>query len=305
MAQAAADTRPDHTSPLLTFLYVSRMHIVAIASLGTLTFGWLFTGIHAPALALVAAVDWFLVNLVNRVVDLPEDRANRIAGTELVSRRQGAIVAGSIGLLVASFVVVQVVEPSLWPLRLGYHLLGLVYNVPLLPGSRGRRVRLKELYLVKNTASALGFVITVFGYPLAALGGELAVGWPYVATMLVFFFFSELSYEVVYDLRDVDGDRLQNVRTFPVVHGRTVTRRIIYGMLGTSALALALGYASSAIDWAGFVMGVGLVVQLVAYRRFDARGVTARDCIVLTLTGAGLLAAYNAWVLTGLPLSPF
>lgn len=290
---------------LLTFLSVSRLHIVAIAALGTLTFGWLFTGVHAPSLALIAAVDWFLVNLVNRVVDLPEDRANRIAGTELVARRSGALVVLSLGVLAASFVVVQVVEPELWPLRVAYHLLGLVYNVRLIPVGGGRRTRLKELYAIKNTASALGFVITVFGYPLVALAAERTVGWGYVVTMGVFFFFSELSYEVVYDLRDVEGDRQARVPTFPVVHGRAVTRGIVYGLLATSAAALAVGYGAGLIDWAGFVMVVGLAVQLGAYLRFDARGVDARDCIRLTLAGAGLLAAYNAWVLSGLPLAPW
>ena len=301
------DARSADETPLgtfLTFLSISRLHIVAIAAFGTLTFGWLFTGLHAPSLALIAAVDWFLVNLVNRVVDIPEDRTNRIAGTELVARRSRALLVLSVAVLAGSFVVVQLIEPQIWPLRVAYHLLGLVYNVRLIPTGRGR-TRLKELYAVKNTASAVGFMITVFGYPLVALAGARTVGWGYVATMAVFFFFSELSYEVVYDLRDVEGDRQAKVPTFPVVHGRAVTRVIVYGLLGTSALALIAGYAVRAIDWAGFIMVVGLVVQLVAYRRFDARGVNARDCIRLTLTGAGLLAAYNAWVLVGLPLSPW
>lgn len=304
MAHARAVPEPP-LSGALTFLAVSRLHIVAIAALGTLTFGWLFTGIHATSLALIAAVDWFLVNLVNRVVDIPEDRANHIAGTELVARRSGALVVLSVAVLVGSFVVVQLVEPTLWPLRVAYHLLGLVYNLRLIPLGGGRRTRLKELYVIKNSASALGFMITVFGYPLVALAGERTVGWGYVIAMGVFFFFSELSYEVVYDLRDVPGDEAAGVPTFPVVHGRRVTRGIIYGLLGVSALALIVGYAARVIDWAGFIMIVGLAVQLAAYLRFDARGVTARDCIRLTLTGAGLLAAYNAWVLTGLPLSPW
>ena len=59
---------------LALFASVSRLHIVAIAALGTFTFGWLFTGRHLPQLAAITAFDWFLVNLLNRVVDLPEDR---------------------------------------------------------------------------------------------------------------------------------------------------------------------------------------------------------------------------------------
>lgn len=296
----------DRPSDLVSFLSVSRLHIVAIAALGTLTFGWLFTGSHDPLLPWIAAVDWFLVNLVNRVVDLPEDRRNRIAGTEFVARRREALVALSVGTLAASFVVVQVLVPSIWPLRVAYHVLGITYNLPLIPAGRGRRVRLKELYLVKNSASAVGFVLTVFGYPLVALADRVRVDTPYVLVLLAFFFLSELSYEVVYDLRDIPGDREAGIPTFPVVHGRRVTRFIVFGLLGGSAAALGGGYALGLIDWPAFVMVLGLGMQLGAYLRFEARGVTARDCILLTLLGAGLLALYNLWIVAGLPLDgPF
>lgn len=292
-------------SPITTFLLVSRLHIVTIAALGTLTFGWLFTGEYLWTLPLIAAVDWFLVNLVNRVVDLPEDRANRITGTDWVARHSKILLALSVGVLATSFVVVQCLQPALWPLRAGYHLLGFAYNYPLLPLGRERRIRLKEIYGVKNTASAMGFLITVFGYPLASSWGGLQVGWDYVITMALFFFFSELSYEVVYDLRDIPGDREAGIPTFPVVHGLEVTRSIVYGLLALSAMALITGYAADLIDWPAFIMIVGLGVQLAAYQYFQRRGVTATDCILLTLTGAGLLLAYNLWVWSGLPLNPF
>ena len=62
---------------LALFASISRLHIVAIAALGTFTFGWVFTGQHPWLIAAVSALDWFLVNLLNRVVDIPEDRANQ------------------------------------------------------------------------------------------------------------------------------------------------------------------------------------------------------------------------------------
>ncbi|NOZ01908.1 MAG: UbiA family prenyltransferase [Deltaproteobacteria bacterium] len=299
------NTIADRDNGFITFLLVSRLHIVAIAAMGTLTFGWLFTGIQTWTLPVIAAVDWFLVNLVNRVVDLPEDAANDISGTDWVARYKGALLVVSISILAASFVAVQFLEPRIWPLRVAYHLLGFAYNYPLVPLGGGRRIRLKEIYLVKNSASALGFMITVFGYPLVAAGGGVHVGPEYIWTMATFFFFSELSYEVVYDLRDIQGDRRAGVPTFPVMHGIEVTRSIVYGLLAISALALITGYAMAWIDWRAFVMIIGLAVQLAAYQRFRRRGVTASNCIVLTLLGAGLLLAYNAWVWSGLPLDPF
>src|SRR4051812_45297058 len=129
---------------------VGRLHIVAIAALGTFTFGWLFTGRHPWFLAAITALDWFLVNLLNRAVDLPEDRANGILGTDLVAAHRRVILGSGFAALLGSLALVHAVVPAITPLRLAYHALGLAYNWRLLPGKR----RIKELYFWKNTASA-------------------------------------------------------------------------------------------------------------------------------------------------------
>src|SRR5271154_7047988 len=99
---AVAARSPD---ALRVFASVSRLHIVVIAALGTLTFGWLFTGKYYFLLSGVCALDWFLVNLLNRVVDLPEDRANGIVGTDFIARNAGGVRAGAFGVLFASLVI--------------------------------------------------------------------------------------------------------------------------------------------------------------------------------------------------------
>ena len=45
---------------------VGRWHIVAIATMAVFTFGWLFTGRYLWLLTLTCALDWYIVNLVNR-----------------------------------------------------------------------------------------------------------------------------------------------------------------------------------------------------------------------------------------------
>ncbi|MBD3669137.1 MAG: UbiA family prenyltransferase, partial [Gammaproteobacteria bacterium] len=271
---------------------VSRLHIVAIATLGTFTFGWLFTGDYPWLLAGICALDWFIVNLLNRVVDLEEDKVNRITGVAFVDRNRRAIVVAGFALLIGSLVAVAFLHPELTLLRLGYHSLGLAYNWPILPGRR----RIKELYFFKNTASAAGFIITVFLYPLALAGwgadpAQLAPGitpatiWVTVAYFVLF----ELSYEVIYDLRDEEGDRAANVRTYPVVHGAKGAMRIIDGLIFVSAAILALGYASGVVPWRIFVMIVAPFLNLAFYKRAVKRGITSADCVTLAWVGAALL----------------
>jgi 4-hydroxybenzoate polyprenyltransferase len=283
------------------FASVSRLHIVAIGALGALTFSWVFFGQRMPLVAAVAALDWFLVNLLNRVVDVPEDRANGIVGTDFVARNRRALVVVGFGLLGTSLLVVFLVAPMLTPFRLAFHTLGLAYNWPLLPGRR----RIKQLYFWKNTASAVGFMLTVFAYPLAlghSLGLTPRIGVLGIVLCGAFFALFELSYEVLYDLRDAPGDRAAGVATYPVVHGEKTAMRIVDGLVVTSMAIVIGGFVAGPVPWRVVVMVVAPVVQLVWYKRIARhRDVSARDCIRLTWVGTAMLAAYNVWVSVGLP----
>jgi 4-hydroxybenzoate polyprenyltransferase len=288
-------------------LGLGRLHIVSIGAVGTLTFGWLLTGRYPWLLAALSGLDWFLVNLLNRVVDLPEDTANRIAGTDLAQRHRRAILGAGFTLLIASLLLGHVLAPSVTALRMGFHLLGLGYNWPLLPGRR----RIKQLYFWKNAASATGFVLTVFAYPLAAAGC-----WPFaqptaamppgispatVALAVAFFAPFELSYEVIYDLRDVAGDRAAGLRTFPVVHGTRGAMRIVIGLLLGSLAPLGVGYALGLVPWRLAIMGAAPLIQLGATELRLRRGIDARFCIGLTWLGVALLITYHLWFLGHLP----
>ncbi len=286
---------------LKLFSSIGRLHIVAIAALGNFTFGWLFTGHYAFGLAAICALDWFLVNLLNRVVDLPEDRKNAIVGTDFVSMHRRTIIVLGFATLFVSLLAVQLVYPVILPLRIAYHLLGFAYNWPLFPGGR----RIKQLYFWKNCASATGFMITVFGYPLFAFGAfddrGVGISAATIAFSGVFFFLFELSYEVIYDLRDAPGDAIATVRTYPVVHGERGAIKIIDGLIAGSMLALVVGYATGALPWRIFIMICAPAIQLVVYKRWLKRGITAQDCINLTWLGALLLTIYHLWVIAKLP----
>lgn len=281
-----------------------RLHITVIAALGVFTFGWLFLGRYPWLLTAVCALDWFLVNLANRVVDLPEDEANLITAAGFVGRHRRLILGFVMGVLVVSLVVVHFLNPAITGLRVAGHLLGVFYNWPLL---RGRR-RLKELYILKNTASAMGFMITVFGYPLATLcwgGGphEFPPGitWATVIFSSVFFFLFEVSYEVIYDLRDIKGDALAKVRTFPVVHGVKAAVHIADALTWASVAVLAVGYALNFVPWRIFIMAAAPMMQFALYKRALKRGISAEFCTGITWLGAALLLTYNLWVLAKLP----
>ena len=293
---AAAALTP---SPLRVFASVTRVHIVAIAAMGTFTFGWLFTGTHPWLLSAVCALDWFLVNLLNRVVDQREDRHNGVVGTDFIAEHAPVVRAGAFGVLFASLVILHLAMPAITLLRVAFHSLGLIYNWPLLPGG----IRIKQLYFLKNAASATGFMLTCLAYPIAQAHGELAegIGPAAILTTALFFFLFELSYEVIYDLRDAPGDREAGVSTYPVVHGERGAVKIIDGLCIASAATLILGFALRLVPWRIAVMVIAPIVQVFVYKRWLARGITSADCVNLTWLGAGLLVAYHLWIALGLP----
>ncbi len=282
---------------LATLASIARIHIVAIAATGTVTFAWALCGARPGWLAALCALDWFVVNLLNRAVDLREDAANGIPGTDLVARHRRAFLGVGFAVLALSFLVTAAFAPALLPLRAAFHGLGFAYNWPLLPGRR----RIKQLAFWKNAASATGFLITVLGYPLVTLPTRPDVTIATVVATASFFFVFELSYEVLYDLRDVEGDRLADVRTWPVIYGVALGWRIAIGQMLVSFAVLVVAYLARAVPWRIAVMGIAPLVQLMASARIVKRGITTRDCVSLTWVGTALLASYYVWERLGLP----
>lgn len=286
----AASPAPDFAA----LLPLARPHIVAIAALGTLTFGRFLSGELLVGLATVAALDWFLVNVVNRAVDLAEDRENDVPGVAFLAAHRARVAQVAVGALALSLLLTHLLAPALTPWRLGYHALGAAYNFPLL----GRR--LKRVYGVKNVVSAAGFLITAFAYPLAIAGATIDVRA--VAALAVFFFLFELSYELVYDLRDTDGDRVAGVPTLPAVHGPVVAGRVI-DLLATMSIGVLVGSTvSGRLAWGHAVLGVAPALQMLLVRIWrDQGGPTDADCVRLTWLGAAMLAVHQGWLLLGLP----
>jgi 4-hydroxybenzoate polyprenyltransferase len=133
--------------------------------------------------------------------------------------------------------------------------------------------------------------------------------WGGVVALALYFVLFELTYEILYDLRDLEGDRAEHVPTYPVVHGERAARRIIDGLLVASALVLGGAFVAGLVGLREALMLVAPLVQWLFYRPRLRRGLTPRDCIALTHLGSALLAFYLAgtavWLAAGLPPNIF
>jgi 4-hydroxybenzoate polyprenyltransferase len=290
---------------------ITRFHILLIGAVAAVMFGWMMTGRYLWFLGGLAALDWFLINLMNRVTDIDEDLKNGIRGTERVARRRVAITVGSFALMIGSIVATHLLWPALTPWRVAVQVIGLGYNYDIVPTPRGLS-RFKEIYFFKNFGSSALFTLTGFVYPLAVAHAE---GWPLLLTpaaivaLILFFIPFELTYEILYDLRDLEGDRAEGVPTYPVVHGEARARQIIDGLLIGSSLVLVIAVGAGALGLRELLMLVAPALQWVVYRRWVRRGLTPRDCIVLTHVGTAQLALFLVgtwlWLEAGLPANVY
>ncbi|MFL5320940.1 MAG: UbiA family prenyltransferase [Myxococcaceae bacterium] len=291
---------PKSPSIFATFAALSRLHILAIASFACLVFGWLLTGSWLAAAAVLCCVDWFIVNLVNRVADLAEDRENGIVGTDLISAHGRLFELGCGALLVGSLVGVHLVAPQLTVYRVCFHAIGLAYNYKLLPTPKGR-TRFKETYFFKNFSSAVLFVLSTMLYPLAL--AKAPVQPLYLALLVGFFLPLEMTYEVIYDLRDVKGDAKEKVPTFPVVHSVATSHRIIDGLIILSAASLLAGGVLGVFKLRELVLIAAPIQQALYFHFRLKRAPTPDKCIFITWLGAAQVLSYVIWVNAGLPVS--
>lgn len=288
-------------------LSIARYHIVLIAMTASLVFGWLTTGRYGWLLACVVGLDWFLINLFNKVTDVEEDLKNGIPGTERVLARKKLLTALCFALLVGSFAS-HVVFPQLTPWRVLVQLIGLAYSYKLIPTPSGMK-RIKELYFFKNFGSAFLFILTCLVYPISNNDYTVTVSWSYVAALALFFVPFEVSYEILYDFRDLEGDAQEGIPTFPVVHGSATAKKLIDALLALSVTTILIALMTGIFGLRELLFVVAPIAQLFFYRPRLLRGLTSNDCIVLTHLGSAQLILFlvgtTLWLDAGLPANIF
>jgi len=178
----------------------------------------------APFMAFVL---WhFALYVYNRYTDRGEDALNSVVEAmddfhgKIALFLTGISLIGGLGLLVyGGYSVI-------------YYLLSLpcvfLYGQPLLGG----KLRIKSITFVKNIYAvlfcwALPFVLTSVTYAGSLDVLRQSPPWGGIVAM----FFGIMAYEMVWDLRDVEGDRQSGVMTVPVRFGEDVCKLFIAVLL--------------------------------------------------------------------------
>jgi len=130
-------------------------------------------------------------------------------------------------------------------------LMGLIYNLPILPFRRLRRIR--NIPASKNIGMAGAWcVITVipplFEQPVPFSHALLLN----VGVVFVFAFTMVFVRSMILDMRDIQGDLMVGDETIPIILGRRLTKALLYLLLAVCAAGLIVGAL------AGWTSRVGL-----------------------------------------------
>lgn len=224
------------TSTLADSIVRSRIHII-LCSIAA-TWGWArVTG------GFVTAGDFLVVSLTmasvyswNRLEDGREDCVNDpVASRHAADHRSGISLFCCIAACGAVGLSLLHGDPSAVGYVLLVLLLGLLYSTPI----RGPvlRRRLKEVFLVKNLTSAVGWSVLTIIYPAVHTGTPIELmHWCAVGVM----FAAVWNVEIIWDIRDREGDRLAGIPTIPLRFGMDVSRACVIGLSAFTA-ALVLG----------------------------------------------------------------
>lgn len=276
---------------IFSFLTVSSLFIGATGFFKTLM-AFIFLGIE-PSFQVCSVVSLmtFSVYSLNKLTDFKEDAVNIPERMRFLAGRKRLVLFYSLAAYLLSIILAFIDTPIAVPIVFIPLVANLVYGSKLLPGVP----RFKDIPVMKNLFVALTWAICVTLLPIAHIGQRPET--PIVIMVFGFLLTRSFVNTVLYDIRDVDGDRAQGVRTIPVLLGTKKTLIILLAL--NSALLPWLFFAGSVMPPLALAMIFYGFMYIMYFRTrrdplvldFFVDGEWMHFCILfLALRGLGFLA---------------
>lgn len=217
-------------SRVASFLISTSLFLAINGSFKVFFSGLLFN-IFAFNMVIITFLTTFSTYGLNKLTDFREDsintpeRAEAIKKIELIFKLSVA-VSFFLSLVLGFFESILTLPILLFPL-----LLGILYSIRF-----SRKIpRLKDITGVKNLTIALSWAVGSTFFPLIYLADKKII-----LIILVFYFFFLKSYinSIIFDICDIEGDRMSGVMTIAVSLGREKTKILLLILNSTLLLWL-------------------------------------------------------------------
>ena len=275
----------------------NRLHI----TLSAVALMWLWSRLLSYP---VRVVDYVILALVvaficqwNRLTDQQEDRINcpddlAIAVRERKKIRIFCFAAAALAM------TLMILTTTRWLISAALLLaaaLGFFYSTPLMPWKSSKRI--KDLFIFKNLSSAIGWSIGTVLYP--AMQSDYVADVKFYAA-LTYMAISTMTYEMIWDMRDIRGDRIAGVQTLPVAMGLPTTKRMVLILQGIAILLISIGILLSDLKliWLFLIMHSAMLMMVAAY--FDGKLKSSRMLthvmVIATTLFSIFIGILSAWL---------
>ncbi len=218
---------------VFTFLSVSSIFVGATGFFQTFIGYILLGGPPSLPMCIAAFLITFSTYSLNKLTDMAEDSINMPERVKFIRDRRQLILLTSLGAYLLSIPLAFSVTPKALPILFVPLLANLLYSSRLLPGIP----RMKDIPVMKNVFVATSWAMVCTLLPSVDISNVPRMT---ALAVLYFMFVKVFINTILYDIRDVDGDRASGVKTIPVLLGTKKTTMIQLAINSTILFILAL-----------------------------------------------------------------
>lgn len=230
---------------IFTFLMVSSLFIATTGFFETYM-GYVLLGVTPNVMVCFAVfLMTFSVYSLDKITDSKEDAINMPERSSFLSGRRKLVLCYSLAAYALSALLIFLDRPSTLPIIFIPLAANAVYGSKLISGMP----RLKDVPVVKNVVVAISWALVTTLLPAMQMAPRTG---SMIASVLYFMLAKVFINAVLFDVRDVKGDREMGVKTMPVLLGFRRTTAILLGL--NSTLLLCLMYLGSMLRHLTLIM---------------------------------------------------
>ena len=217
---------------IYSFLTVSSLFI-AITGFSLPLFSFLLYGISVEFdLVLASFFITFAVYSINKLTDLKEDSINLLNRVEFTTTNWHYII---LMVIISSFAALYIsFLHSIFAFFIIFFpfCIGFVYSIKI------ANFRLKDILCIKSISVALAWAVVGTFIPVIVHSSDFIT----ISAIFYFFFTKFFIYTVLFDIRDIEADRLNNVITLPVFLGINKIKYLLLFLNSTFIIWLIFSY---------------------------------------------------------------
>jgi len=174
----------------------------------------------------------FSVYNLNKLSDTKEDSINMLDRTEFIGKYRHylifAMIVSSIAAIYLSFLhTFSAIVIILFPFFIGF-----IYSIKI------ANFRLKDIICIKSISVALSWAVIGTFIPLTIHTSDFII----ISLIFIFVFIKLFINTVLFDVRDINSDRVSGIRTIPVFLGVNKTKHLLLFMNSTLILWIIISF---------------------------------------------------------------